>query len=989
MNINRQGEPRFWGAHQRVGDAMDSAHLASVLGPSFSGDVLADDANRQAYATDASLYYRLPQAIVRPGSSADVTAVVTAARTYGWSLTPRGAGTSLAGQAIGSGLIVDTSRFMDRVVAVNADERWADVEPGVILDHLNAAAKPHGLQFGPDPSTFNRATMGGVIGNNAWGAHAPRDGTTRDHVLGLQLLLSDGTTLPCMELTASALATMTARRDRVGEIYRAVLAEIHAHRDEILRRFPDPTRVPCNTGYALHVLARMAPFDARGTPFNLGALICGSEGSLGVMTQARVRLTRRPPRSVVVAAHYRNLDAALQAVAPARALGATAVELLDQVILDLTEHNLEHRKHRHWLVEQPRAVVVIEFDGDDEADVLSVAAQLQTQLLANGGAYAAPIVCPPGSDDVWAVRRAGLGLLMGIPGADKPVTLIEDSAVPIEQLVPFCRDVQTFMARIGKRCVYYGSIGMGLVHLRPLLDIRRADERALLDVILREVAGMLRHYGGALSAKHGDGRLRGPYLRAMLGDEVHGVVERIKRIFDPVGMMNPGVILTSAPVTSDLRPAVADVADAVDRGATMAMPLQYDAPRAAAERCHGAGVCRRVEGDGAMCPSFRATRDELASTRARANVLRNMLAQRGAAGVVAQEVHAALDLCLGCKACRRECPANVDMARAKVAHLHDYYQQQGVPLRARAIASLHWYARVMGMLPRFAHGAANASFIKRALGFHPARRLPAPAGATFSAWFRDAALRQPSAARRVVLLNDVFTEYFDPHIGHAATRVLWAMDYHVVLVPCFPSARAALSQGLLEQARERLQLTAAWLQANTQPDDVLLGLEPSELLTWRDEAASLGRDAPQREQFAAIGRRTMLLEEWLQQAGDALFTRLRSDLPRNVWVHVHCHQKALSDAALVPSLLRRVPQLTVDVVPSGCCGMAGAFGYEVEHYAVSQTVSELELLPTLRRAGADDWIVATGTSCRQQITDGIGRTGQHIAEVLAACLPEV
>lgn len=984
MDINTQGEPRFRGARERVGDAMDSAYLASLLGPTFSGDVLADDANRQAYATDASLYYHLPQAIVRPRTTADVAAVVAAARSAGWSLTPRGAGTSLAGQAIGDGLIVDTSRFMDRVVELNADERWADVEPGVILDRLNAAAKPHGLQFGPDPSTLNRCTIGGVIGNNAWGAHAPRDGTTRDHVLGIQLLLSDGTALPCLEQTASALATMTTRTDRVGEIYCAVLAEVQAHRAEILRRFPDPARVPCNSGYALHVLARMAPFEAHGSPFNLAALVCGSEGSLGLMTQARIRLTPRPPYSVVIAAHYRDLDAALEAVAPARALGASAVELLDQVILDLTEHNLEHRKHRHWLVEQPRAVVVIEFDGSDEAGVVAMAEQVQMQLLAHGGAYAAPIVRPPRSDDVWAVRRAGLGLLMGISGTDKPVTLIEDSAVPIDQLVPFCRDVQAFMTRIGKRCVYYGSIGMGLVHLRPLLDIRRADDRALLDIILREVAGMLRHYGGALSAKHGDGRLRGPYLRAMLGDEVYGVVERIKHIFDPVGTMNPGVILTSAPVTSDLRPAVADVAD---RRTALAIPLQHDAPRAAAERCHGAGVCRRVEGDGAMCPSFRATRDELASTRARANVLRNMLAQRGAAGVVAAEVHAALELCLGCKACRRECPANVDMARAKVAHLHDYYQQQGVPLRARAIANLHWYARMVGVLPRLAHGAANVTLVKRVLGFHPARRLPAPAGTTFSAWLRNAASQQPSHARRVVLLNDVFTEYFDPHIGQAATRVLWAMNYHVVLAPCFPSARAALSQGLLEQACERLQLTAAWLQAHTRPDEVLLGLEPSELLTWRDEAASLGRDTAQREQFAALGRRTRLFEEWLQEDGDALLARLRCDRPRNVWVHVHCHQKALSDAALVPSLLRRVPQLTVEVVPSGCCGMAGAFGYEVEHYAVSQAVSELVLLPTLRRAEADDWIVATGTSCRQQIADGIGRTGQHIAEVLATCLP--
>ena len=944
--------------------------------------MLHDEMNRLAYATDASPYYSLPQAIARPRSTTDCRAALAYARERGWSVTPRGAGTSLAGQAIGTGLIVDTSRYMDRIEAVDATARWAEVQPGVVIDHLNRQVRAQGLYFAPDPSTYTRCTFGGLIGNNAWGGHAPRDGTTRDHVNSIELLLSDGTLMPCTALSAAELTFVLAREDRVGMIYRTVIDEVQTQRENILRRFPDPDRVPCNMGYALHVLARMQPFCPTGAPFNLAALITGSEGTLGLITQARIRLSLLPPQQVVIAAHYHTVDAALTAVAPARAVGASAVELLDRVILDLSEHNLEQRKHRHWLVERPGAVVLIELNNHDEHAMLNVARQLQEQLRAMG-AFAAPLLHPPHTDDAWAVRRAGLGLLMGLPGVDKPVTLIEDSAVPIEHLVPFYRDVNAFMAKIGKSCVYYGSIGMGLLHLRPLLNLATTQDRDLMDVILRELSGLIRLYGGALSAKHGDGRLRGPYVKDMLGAEMVASFQRIKLAFDPESRFNPDVIFTTTPVTSGLRAPLPE-----QKNTSPVLPLLHHAPRIAAASCHGAGVCRRIEGEGAMCPSYRATHDETSTTRARANVLRGMMTAQGAAGLASESVHAALDLCLSCKACRRECPANVDMARAKVAHLQAYYQRHGVPLRAHAIANLHWYARAMKVWPGAISRIANSAWLKRALRLHTARALPSGAMQPFSTWFNQSTPPTGDSGQRVVVLNDVFTEYFEPVIGQNTVQLLRAMGCEVRVSPCFPSVRAALSQGLVSQASARMGRIARWIEQHTTNDELIIGLEPSEILMWRDEAEMLAPNEQQRAVWARIGQRALVFEEFLDRHGAILFERLRSALPRKVWVHVHCHQKALSDATLVPSLLRRVPGLDVQVIASGCCGMAGAFGYEQEHFDLSQAVAELVLLPTLRQAQTEDWIVATGTSCRQQIADGVGRSAQHVAQVLAACLAD-
>lgn len=961
----------------------DARSVLRRLAAMLQGELQWDLASRMAHASDASHYQVLPLAVARPRSREDLMALVQFAAEHHVPLIPRSAGTSLAGQVVGAGIVVDTARHLTRILEVDEGQGLARVEPGVVLDQLNRRVAALGLKFAPNPSTFDRATIAGVIGNNAWGAHAPRYGTTREHVRQLELISGAGLRLQCGPRTPAELAALRAGSDGEANVYRCVLGEVDTHRSEILRRFPDPADVPCNAGYALHVLARRQPWLESAPAFNLSDLVCGSEGTLGLIAEATVKLVPVFAHTGVVCAHFNTLSAALQAVAPARRLGAVAIELLDRRLLDLTKHNLQHRRHRHWIVDNPAAVLLIEFAAASRAELADGVGKLRTELQ-HAECYAAPWFEPPQSDAVWAVRRAGLGLLMGTPGAAKPVTLIEDSAVPVAALPQFVQAAAEVLAQHELECVYYGSVGMGLIHLRPLLDLHQEHGREKLFRVAQDLAEVLLRFGGTLSAKHGDGRLRAAFLEKMLGRELAASMRRIKHAFDPHAIFNPGKVLEAPPIASDLR-----------------APLPAERPRGtsyfawrddgdlfgALERCHGAGVCRKREGAGTMCPSYRALNEEQHTTRGRASVFRQVLMAQGwEEGITSDALHETLALCLSCKGCRSECPANVDMARLKAEHLQNYQDRYGVTLRTRVVQQLDRIARLGMRAPALFNAALQHPWLKRAAGFHPGRPLPALAAHSLSRWMSQRAAPR-AAGEEVVLMNDLFTEHFDVAVGRAAVEVLERLGFRVVLSLCLPSPRTVISQGLLRDAARRVQRNLLWLDRYAARGVPIIGLEPSELLTYRDEAPELVPDGEQRERAERVGRQCYLFDEFLLTHSERLSQRLpATPTARTAFVHVHCHQKSLAGTDATMALLAQLPGVQAQLIPSGCCGMAGVFGYEREHYTLSQQVGELVLLPAVRAAAPEALIIATGTSCRRQIADLASRQALHPAELIASLL---
>ncbi len=950
----------------------------------IDGEVRTDRLAQLLFSSDASLYEIVPTGVVAPRHEQDCQRLVKWACENQIPLTMRGGGTSLAGQAVGGGLIVDMARHMRDILEVDVQRGLARVQPGVIIDELNRAVASHGLMFAPDPSTLNRCNIGGAIGNNAWGAHAQFHGTTRDHVESVTMVVGEGEMVKLGPLSDSGLRATRDALDAPGWLHRAVVNQITDHRDEILRRYPSPA-VPCNAGYSLQVLARGQPWNPQGSPFNLATLICGAEGTLGVVTEACVKLVPRPRHRALVAGHFSSLEQALEAIVPAVRSGAAAVELLDAFVLGLVANNLEARKHADWIAGEPQAILIAEYIGDDAAESRTRAQEIERLWTMQHGAYHCVRLEQDATEKVWAIRRAGLGLLMGITSPAKPVTFIEDSAVSVDRLPDFVARVREIMERRGLDCVYYGSVGMGLIHLRPLVDLSAPGASDVIAETADEVTDLLCAFGGTASAKHGDGRARGQFLRKFLGNSVCDVMAGVKQAFDPKNVFNPGIIVEPPSLKEHWR-ARAAPADA----ATVSTFYRWDGPGgavAAAQRCLGAGVCRRRDGPGTMCPSYRATLEELHSTRGRGNVLRQVMASDGFAAAMAHPlVHEALSLCLACKGCRAECPANVDMARLKSEHLAHYYAKAGTPLQARLLSSVDTLNRLGRIAPGLARLVLNTSWAKRVTGVHPRRSLPVPKKQTLSAWFKSRKSATTAPHGELWLLNDTFTEFYDVDVGRAAVTFFERCGYRVMLAPHFASLRIALSLGMIDQARKRMNSAVNWLMR--QKPALVVGLEPSETLTFRDEAAALFREEADARAAADYFHRIVLFDEAvvaLNQRGHVPALALR-EAGVTLRLHGHCHQKALTDMSAATEALGTIADGQVRVIASGCCGMAGFFGYDVNSYDVSMRIGEQVLFPAVRSAPDSDVIVAAGTSCRQQILHGTGRVALHPAQVLASAL---
>ena len=981
--------------------------LLRALAARLEGELLVDDLARTIYSTDASEYQERPLAVALPKTDADVRELVRFAATNRIGLIPRAAGTSLAGQVVGSGLVVDAGRHMNRIVSLDAAAGRVRVQPGVVRNALNQFLAPHGLFFGPETSTASWAMIGGMVGNNSCGSNSIAYGSTRDHLVSARGFLADGSEVTFGPLSREAFAAKCAGPDTLeSRLYRGIrdLLGDEARRRLIRDSFPRPEVTRRNTGYALDALLRASCFDpASDEPFNFCRLLAGSEGTLFFGVEFELGLIPLPPPGALLCVHCRTVDEALRATlvvmrhrrpaaAGPDACELTACELIDDKILACTKDNLEQARNRSFVVGDPGAVLVVEVKHADRGLVAEQLGRIEGDLRAAGLGYAYPTLFGADGDKVWELRRAGQGLVNNVPGDAKPREIVEDTAVAVDDLPAYIAEFDRLLAdRYGIECIHYAHAGAGELHLRPLFDLRSAAGLRMFRDVATDVAALVRKYRGSLSGEHGDGRLRGEFIRTMVGDDCYALLEQVKRTFDPQGIFNPGKIIDAPPMDTSLR-ILPDEPE--PRHDTVFDFSATQGVLRAAEKCTGVGQCRKSHRmGGTMCPSYMATCDEQHTTRARANVLRQALASpRDRANPWTDPALAdVMDLCLSCKACKSECPSNVDMARLKAEWEQHWHDAHGVPLRSRLIAGSAAAMRRALWAPWLYNALATApglsGLVKRCLGFAPQRSLPRLHATTLSAWFRRRPPRGPARNGRVHLFCDEFTDLLDAPVGIKAVELLEALGYEVVIPAHADSGRAQISKGLLREARDLAARNVAALDPVVSDEAPLVGIEPSAILGFRDEYPDLvpADLAPAARRLAA---RTWLIDEFL--AREAARGRIGSEAfttaARQVKLHGHCHQKALASVEPSAAILRLPRHYAVEVIPSGCCGMAGSFGYEREHFAISMRIGDLVLFPAVRATAAEALIAAPGTSCRHQIKDGTGRMALHPVEILHAAL---
>ena len=958
-----------------------SEALQAELRAALTGEVRFDRATRALYATDASVYQIEPLGVVLPRSRDDVEAAVTIAGRHGVPITARGGGTSQAGQSIGAGLVLDTSKYLNRVLEVHPDERWARVEPGVVLDDLNAALVPHRLRFAPDVSSSSRATVGGMMANNSSGARSVLYGKTGDHVRTQQVVLADGHTARLGPLSGAALDQARTGDSLLARAYRDVPALALSHASEIDARFPKVMRRV--GGYALDALVD------ESAPVDLTRIMIGSEGTLGVVTEATLGLVPLPAAKALVTLEFDDLLDALAATPLVLTHGPSAVEVMDSFILG---HAVGHPSLdvalRQIVSGNTPTLLCVEFYGhhlDDirprmqalERDLARAAVRCTVRHLIDAAAQAR----------VWHVRESSLGLSMGMKGDGKAISFVEDTAVPPERLRDYINRFRQIVARRGTHAGVYAHASVGCLHVRPVINLKTAEGLAQFEAIANDVADLVLEFGGALSGEHGDGLVRGAFNEKMFGSTLYQAFRQVKRTFDPQGIFNPGRIVDTPPITAHLR---------FGTGYRTAEPVTFfdfgpdGGLGRAVENCSGVGLCRKTR-EGTMCPSYMATRDETDSTRGRANVLRlAMSGQLGPGGLDDPGVHAALDLCLECRACKSECPTSVDMARIKSEVLAAQWDRQAAPLAVRAFGHVRAIARLGSRMARLAN-AVSSSRLGRAvneavLGVDRRRTLPAWTGRTLSTRLRDTRAQSPV---RAVLFADTFTEHSDPEIGVAAFEVLDRAGIGATLVPHGCCGRPLISQGLLEEARATGGATAEALHDAAARGEAIVFLEPSCLSAMREDVPSLLRGL-RRSRAETVARQSVLFEEYLEgelQAGRALLPLVAG--PSTVALHPHCHQRAMGLAGAGAALLRRIPGATVTDLDAGCCGMAGSFGYTRAHYDVSQAIGERKLLPAARALGPDGVLVAAGTSCRHQVAHFAAVDALHPAVLLRSLLEDV
>ena len=962
----------------------------------FSGDFFFDDTaihqgQLLAYSTDASVYQEKPLAVAIPKTEEDIILLVKFANENGVTLIPRAAGTSLAGQVVGNGIVVDISTWFNKILEVNAEEQWVKVQPGVIRDDLNKHLYPLGLMFGPETSTASRAMIGGMVGNNSCGLHSIVWGSVRDHLLEVKIILNDGSS--AVVNTTTSDSQYNGSNQLFGTIKKELFSLLHKEENKqiIENGFPKKAVVRRNTGYALDALSALQPFTAGGDALNICKLIAGSEGTLGIATEIKLQLLPLPPKyAALVCIHCNSIKESLLANSIALQFQPMASELVDKCILDYTIGHPVYEKTRFFIKGDPEAILMVEFMADTNDAAANKANELIKKLEQQKYGYAYALLFDEEAKEAWEVRKAGLGLLRNTTGDLQPVNLIEDCAVAPEELPFYIEDLQQILKKYNTTASYYAHAGAGELHVEPMINLKTKEGVSIFRNILKETAALIKKYNGSLSGEHGDGRLRGEFIADVMGDEVMSLFKQVKNIFDPKAIFNAGKIVDAPAMDTHLRirqdepvPSIATHFHFAEPGGILRL----------AEKCSGSGDCRRsAVSTGLMCPSYMATRNEFDTTRARANILRQFLSNpEDAAPFDHQEIKEVMDLCLSCKGCKVECPSGVDITKMKAEFLQHYYDKHGVPFRSKLIGNFSKQMKLASVAPTVYNFILKNNTLRksinRLLGFHPDRTMPLLEKETLRHWFNKRKVTNKTFEKQVYFFCDEFTNYLDASIGKKTILLLEHLGYKVIIPDHKESGRTFLSKGLIKKAAMLANENITILSPLVTKETPLVGIEPSAILTLRDEYKDLSTPDFQT-QATHLADCTYTIEEFLyhEMNNGNISKNNFTDEKKTIALHTHCYQKVLSSSRYSSFILSFPENYTVSEIPSGCCGMAGAFGYEKEHYEVSQKVGELVLFPYIRKLNADVLVAAAGTSCRHQIKDGVNRKALHPVEILSAAL---
>ncbi|MEC3907921.1 FAD-linked oxidase C-terminal domain-containing protein [Tamlana sp. 2201CG12-4] len=965
----------------------------NVLKSELSGEFFYDDLIKSIYATDASVYRKLPLAVAYPKDAQDIKRLIRYAKDNNTSLIPRTAGTSLAGQCVGDGIIVDVSKYFTKIIELNEKEQTVTLQPGVVRDALNNYLKPYGLFFGPNTSTSNRCMLGGMVGNNSSGTTSIQYGVTRDKVLEMHTVLSDESEVVFKALSSKEFKTKTTLKTQEGTIYKTVYEALKPEtvQKQIIKDFPKPEIHRRNTGYAIDELIKSEVFSDSERPFNMCKLLSGSEGTLAFTTQMTLKLDKLPPQeSIMVAAHFDSIEKCLQAVEPAMKYNLYTCEMMDKTILDCTKHNKTQQANRYFIEGDPMAILMCEVKADTLSEAEALAERLLEEIKASGLSYAYPVLKGKDINKALDLRSAGLGLLGNIVGDKKGVACIEDTAVALPDLAPFIAEFTALMAKYKQDAVYYAHAGAGEIHLRPILDLKQSTDVGLFRKITTDVAHLVKKYKGSMSGEHGDGIVRAEFIPLMIGEANYSILKEIKQAFDANNIFNPGKIVDAWPMDKSLR----YIPDRVEPQIETVLDFsKSQGILREAEKCNGSGDCRKLtEFGGTMCPSYRATRNEKDTTRARANALREFLTHSDQSN---RFNHKALkdvfDLCLSCKACSSECPSSVNVAALKAEFQYQYQKANGVSLRTKLFAYNNKLNRLGSIVPSLSNfifsNDLTASLLKKTFGVAKKRSLPLLSMKSLNKSFKliDNQHIEKKSIKSVYLFNDEFTNYLDTPTGIDAIHLLQGLNYEVKLIKHEESGRAFLSKGLLEQAKRCANKNVSVFKDKISTEAPLIGIEPSAILTFKDEYLKLADDKISAE---AISRNTFLIEEFIQQEIELghITSKQFTLKPKTIKFHGHCHQKAMCDQLSSFAILNLPKNYKVTIIPSGCCGMAGSFGYEKEHYEVSMQIGEQTLFPAVRKASKEVIISANGTSCRHQIKDGTQRKAKHPVTILREAL---
>ncbi|MBN2165515.1 MAG: FAD-binding oxidoreductase [Marinilabiliaceae bacterium] len=967
------------------------AELKSLL----KGDVFFDKTTLLLYSTDASAYREEPLAVVYPRDSKDLELIIGFANKYHIPVIPRAAGTSLAGQVVGKGIVVDVSKYLNHILEVNKDEKWVIVEPGVVLDELNKYLRTYNLFFGPETSTSNRCNMGGMVGNNSCGSHSLIYGSTRDHLLEVWGYLSNGE-----KVHFKALSLFEFDRKREGDSLEAkIYADVYSilidadNRQRIELDFPHPDIKRRNTGYAIDILANMQPFNSEGDVFNMSKLIAGSEGTLMFISKIKLNLVDLPPKyNALVCVHFDQLKKAVIANVDALKHEPVAIELMDKLVLDLSKRNTLQNKNRFFIEGDPAALLLVEF-AEYSHDKLDE----KTRFFVNDFeekkyGYAHPVLHGSDINKVWSLRKAGLGILSNMPGDELPVPVIEDTAILPADLPMYVDDIKLMLKELGKECVYYAHIGTGELHLRPVLNMKREDDVKLFREIAERTAKIVKKYRGSLSGEHGDGRLRGEFIQFMVGENNYNLLRRIKNSFDPKGLLNPGKIIDTPPMDSSLRYSskVLNNITPVFRWEKTGGIVQ------GADKCTGSADCRKssVIG-GTMCPSFMVTRNEKDSTRARANILREFFTgniQTVNEGI--DEVYKILDLCLSCKACKNECPSSIDITKLKAEFLNYYHSKKGIRLREWFVAYQPYIYQFASKWPGVFNSVIRQKTISKLvlqlLGFKSDMVIPSVTRETLEKWHlnnKSEVLKKKDV--KIFLLADEFVNYSDDGLGIKTVHLFEKLGYEIKVTRSVVSGRTFLSKGFLQKAKLLANENVLFFKDIINDNSVLLGVEPSAILCFRDEYPELVSDNL-RNEAEILAKKVFTVEEFIwseMENGNIIKDQFLSD-KGEVMFHAHCYQKALSETSVIKKILEFPVNSKATEIKSGCCGMAGSFGLEKEHALMAKQIGEMVLFPAIRSKNDDEVVVAPGTSCRQHIFENTGVKPIHPVEYLLTLLKQ-